>query len=111
MKSQQILTVSPQCHNMVKIHIGEQQTRALCNSGAQITCISEHFFNSTNVHASAKQKNLRCEHRGSWGVNAQSERSNSPTHSVSEYRHYTEHFCNTGTKTFRYLRHGFLYQP
>jgi hypothetical protein len=55
-KSQQILTVSPQCHNMVKIHIGEQQTRALCDSGAQITCISEHNFKSTNVHASALQR-------------------------------------------------------
>ena len=31
-KSQEILTLSPQCHNMVKIHIGEQQTRALCDS-------------------------------------------------------------------------------
>lgn len=55
-KSQQILTVSPQCHNMVKIHIGEQQTRALCDSEAEITCISEHFFKSTNVHASALQR-------------------------------------------------------
>jgi hypothetical protein len=55
-KSQQILTVSPQCHNMVKIHIGEQQTRALCDSGVQITCISEQNFKSTNVHASALQR-------------------------------------------------------
>jgi hypothetical protein len=41
---------------MVKIHIGEQQTRALCDSGALITCISEQFFNSTNVHAFALPK-------------------------------------------------------
>ena len=56
MKSQQILTVSPQCHNMVKIHIGEQQTRALYDSGAQITCISEQFFNSTYFHTFALKK-------------------------------------------------------
>ena len=49
----------------------------------------------------------------SWelGVNIQSERSNSPTHSVSEYRYYTKLFCNTGTKSFRYFRHIFLYHP
>jgi hypothetical protein len=55
-KSQQILTVSPQCHNMVNIHIGEQQTRVLCDLGAQITCINEHLFNSTHFHASSFQK-------------------------------------------------------
>jgi hypothetical protein len=36
---------------MVKIHIGEQQTRALCDSGAEITCINEHFSNSTQFDA------------------------------------------------------------
>jgi hypothetical protein len=41
---------------MVKIHIGEQQTRALCDSGAQISCISEKKFKSTNFHASALQR-------------------------------------------------------
>ena len=56
MKSQQIFTVSQQCHNIVKIHIGEQQTKALCDLGVQITCISEHFFNSTHFHAFAFQK-------------------------------------------------------
>ena len=38
---------------MVNIHIGEQQTRVLYDSGAQITCISEHYF---NFHASSLQK-------------------------------------------------------
>jgi metallophosphoesterase superfamily enzyme len=41
---------------MVKIHIGEQQTRALCDSGAEITCINEHFSNSTQFDASSLQK-------------------------------------------------------
>jgi hypothetical protein len=54
-KSQQILMVSPQCHNMVNVHIGEQQTRALYESAAQITCVSQHLFNSTHVHASSLQ--------------------------------------------------------
>ena len=90
-KSQQIFTVSPQCHNMVKIHISEQQTRALCDSGAQITCISEHFFKSTNFHASALQRLSVVSMVGA-GVNIQSERSNSTPHSVSEYRYYTKLF-------------------
>ena len=43
---------------MVRISIGNKITQALCDSGAQITCINEHFLKSTDFRNSALGKSI-----------------------------------------------------
>jgi hypothetical protein len=41
-------SVAGHCQNMIKISLGGRNTKALVDSGAQISCIDERFLNATS---------------------------------------------------------------
>ena len=69
MKSRQIQAFSIECENMVKISIGDKITKALSDSGAQISCINEQFLNSTTFRNTPLQKSVVSTIIGAGGTN------------------------------------------